>query len=99
MILFVDLLATAERIIPEYAHARHLLIEGAHVVDLGSPFLICELSHSKSIHSPPTFVSTKNKPAPAFPVPDIGLGPGSRTRANFELCKYSELIPQICHSA
>ncbi len=76
MILFVDLLATAVRIIPEYAHARHLLIERAHVVHLGSPFLICELSHSKFIHSPPTFVSTKNIPAPAFPVQDVGLGPG-----------------------
>ena len=33
------------RIVAEYAHARHLLIEGTHVVHLGSPFFICELSH------------------------------------------------------
>ena len=26
------------QIIPEYAHTRHLLIERAHVIHLGSPF-------------------------------------------------------------
>jgi len=87
------------RIVPEYAHARHLLIERTHVVHLSCPFFICKLSHSKFFHSPPTFVSTENIPAPAFPVQESALVRGARTRAYFELCKYSELIPLIRHSA
>ena len=65
----------------EDAHARHLLTERAHLVHLGRPFFIRKLSHSKFFHSPPTFPSTENTPAPAFPVQDDGLGAGSRTHA------------------
>ena len=33
------------RIVPENAHARHLLIERAHVIHLSSPFFISQLGH------------------------------------------------------
>ena len=87
--------AAIGRIVPEDAHARHLLIERAHVVHLGCPFLISELSHSKFFHSPPTFPSTENTPAPAFPVQEIGLGAGFTHARVGLMYKYTHTFRQI----
>ena len=41
--------AMVGRIIPENAHARHLLIERAHVVHLGGSLFISKLSHKTTL--------------------------------------------------
>ena len=47
---------------------------------------------TKLSHSPPTFTSTEKMPAPAFPVQDIGLGAGARTRAYTYCNKYTHYL-------
>ena len=50
---------------------------------------------SKFFHSPPTFPSTENTPAPAFPVQEIGLGAGFTHARVGLMYKYTHTFRQI----